>query len=172
MTGAELARLLHAKRTGKGKWQASCPAHGRDRHPSLSITEGRKWVLLKCWSHDCTAKSICEAIGIRVTDLAYDAPRHPGSLDMKRLEAQRKEELRKEAAYRAKRRRLIDQANFWREEVKRLGKQLAESPESDTIAAKFHWALDRQRKAQEVIRPYFHRAFVGDHDLLQLQYRT
>ena len=165
MTGAELARLLHAKRTGKRKWTASCPAHGRDRHPSLSITEGKRAVLVKCWSHDCTPKAICDALGIRLEDLFYESRRTMTARDLRRLEAQRKEELRKEAAYRAKRRRLIDQANFWREEVRRLGKLLAESPESDKIAAKFQWALDRRRKAQEAIRPYFHVGFVGDADL-------
>ena len=122
-------------------------------------------MLLKCWSHDCTAKSICDAIGIRVTDLAYDAPRHPDSSDLKRLEAQRKADESRESAEKAKKRRLIEQANYWRAEVQRLGKLLAEQPDSDKIARQFHWAVDRQRTAQVAIRPYFHVGFIGDADL-------
>ena len=164
MTALEVARLLHARKTSKGKWQASCPAHGRDKHPSLSITEGKSAVLLKCWSHDCTPKSICEALGLTVSDLFYESrPRAPAHL--KRMEAQRKADERKEVAEKAKKRRLIEQANYWRAEVQRLGKLLAEQPDSDKIARQFHWAVDRQRTAQAAIRPYFHKAFIGDADL-------
>ena len=164
MTASELARLLHARRIGKGKWQAACPAHGRDRHPSLSITEGKSAVLLKCWSHDCTPKSICDALGLKVGDLFYER-RSWSPEAVKRIEAQRKEEERRGRAEKLRKRRLIDQAVYWRAEVERLGKMLYEDPSSDKIARQFHWVVDRRRSAQAAIRPFFHRAFVGDADL-------
>ena len=164
MTASELALLLHARRIGKGKWQATCPAHGRDRHPSLYITEGKRAVLLKCWSHDCTPKSICDALGLKLGDLFYEK-RSWSPEAVKKLEANRKEEERMEAAQKVKKRRSIDQAIYWKNEVERLGKLLMEDPSSDRIARQFHWAVDRRRTAQAAIRPYFHVAFVGDADL-------
>lgn len=71
MKAYELASLLHARRTGKGKWTAKCPAHP-DRNPSLSISAGRSGVLLKCFSAGCTLREICDAIGVPVASLFYD----------------------------------------------------------------------------------------------------
>jgi hypothetical protein len=69
MTASELARLLRARRAGKGKWTAKCPAHD-DRTPSLSIAEGRRVpVLLRCMSHGCDTLAILEAMGLRWGDL-------------------------------------------------------------------------------------------------------
>ena len=64
MTASELASALHARRTGKGKWVALCPAHG-DHTPSLHIAEGRKRpIVLRCMSQGCSTKAILEAIGL------------------------------------------------------------------------------------------------------------
>lgn len=164
MTASELARLLHARRTGRGKWLARCPSHGRDRHPSLSITEGKSAVLLKCWSHDCTPKSICDALGIRVGDLFYER-RSWSPEAVKRIEAQREEEARREKAEKVKIRNLIAQARYWRCEVEKRAKLLMSHPEDGKMGSQFHWAIDRQRSAQQAIRPYFHPVFVEDADL-------
>lgn len=51
---------------------ALCPAHP-DQHPSLSIGEGYRGLLIKCWS-GCTIAEICRAIGITPQALFYDAP--------------------------------------------------------------------------------------------------
>ncbi len=37
MTADAFAGLLQARRVGRDRWQARCPAHD-DRHPSLAIT--------------------------------------------------------------------------------------------------------------------------------------
>jgi len=71
MTITELLPLLdsvHAR--GPYRWSAKCPAHA-DRSPSLSITEGDKGILLKCWA-ECTLDEICTVLGIQPKDLFYD----------------------------------------------------------------------------------------------------
>lgn len=64
--------LLHAKRVGRGKWQAFCPAHetnGKHR-PSLSIGEGRKSpIVFKCMSQGCSQDSILAAMGLTWKDV-------------------------------------------------------------------------------------------------------
>jgi len=76
VTAAEFAGLLQAKRVGKGKWVAACPAHegdGRKHKPSLSIAEGRKTpVVFKCMSQGCSQKSILEAMGLTWRDVLGD----------------------------------------------------------------------------------------------------
>ena len=72
MTTAELAQILHARRLGPGKWIAKCPAH-RDRSPSLAIREGKKAVLLRCWS-GCATEDVLKAIGLKMSDLFPNKP--------------------------------------------------------------------------------------------------
>ena len=58
-----LERVQKYKRTGEGKWIATCPAHN-DLSPSLSVSETPEGkVLLKCWS-GCGALDIITAIGL------------------------------------------------------------------------------------------------------------
>lgn len=64
-----LDRLSHVRKTGKG-WQARCPAHD-DKGPSLSITEGRKGILMHCHAL-CSITDVCAAIGLHPKDLFYD----------------------------------------------------------------------------------------------------
>ena len=45
-----------------------CPVHG-DRKASLSVVETNDRILMKCLSHDCSTEAICDAIGIKVTEL-------------------------------------------------------------------------------------------------------
>lgn len=72
MTTPELlSRLDQARARGTGKWAARCPAHA-DNSPSLSITEGERGILVKCWA-GCTLDEITAALGIRVADLFADA---------------------------------------------------------------------------------------------------
>lgn len=74
MTAAELAALLRAKKRGKGKWVAKCPAHA-DRRPSLSIAEGRRVpVVLRCQSQGCDTREILAALGLSWGDLFHGAP--------------------------------------------------------------------------------------------------
>ena len=68
MTASALASLLSARRSGRDRWVARCPAHD-DRHPSLAIAQGNNAVLLKCWSRGCNIEAICAALSISVRDL-------------------------------------------------------------------------------------------------------
>ncbi len=64
-----LPRLEKARRSGRG-FTALCPAHS-DGHPSLSIREGDRGILIRCWA-GCSIESVCRALGIRPRDLFYD----------------------------------------------------------------------------------------------------
>lgn len=63
-----LDRLDRVRATSRG-WSACCPAHP-DRTPSLSVTEGDRGVLVKCWA-GCTVDEIADAMGLGVADLFY-----------------------------------------------------------------------------------------------------
>ncbi len=66
---AVLSRLSHVRAHGTGKWLARCPGHN-DKNPSLSIAEGERGLLVKCWA-GCTLHEITAAIGIHVADLFF-----------------------------------------------------------------------------------------------------
>lgn len=66
-----LSRLDAVRPTGDG-WRARCPAH-EDRTPSLSIHEGTRGVLLRCFA-ECALTDICKALHLSPADLFYDAP--------------------------------------------------------------------------------------------------
>ena len=65
-----LDRLTGVRKSGSG-WIAKCPAHP-DKSPSLSIREGERGVILKCWI-GCTFPAIVDALGLRQSDLFYGA---------------------------------------------------------------------------------------------------
>jgi len=69
---ALLDRLDAVRARGHGRWSARCPSHP-DRTPSLSVTEGEKGILVKCWA-GCTLEQIVEALGLNIHDLFYDRP--------------------------------------------------------------------------------------------------
>lgn len=79
MTIADLLDRLDCVRPrGTGRWSARCAAHV-DRSPSLSVTEGQRGILLRCWA-GCTLDEICAALGIRPKDLFYDRRPDPAAL--------------------------------------------------------------------------------------------
>lgn len=89
MTLADLLPRLDAVRArGNGRWSARCPAHA-DRTPSLSISEGERGLLLKCFA-GCSLDEICAALVLRVADLYYDRRPDPAAL----AEARRRREAR------------------------------------------------------------------------------
>lgn len=64
-----LSRLQGVKEIGKRRWRARCPAHD-DEHPSLDIRESDDGtLLLQCRSQNCSAESICKAVGFGLRDL-------------------------------------------------------------------------------------------------------
>jgi hypothetical protein len=70
-----LLRLEAVRKVWRG-WQARCPAHHPDRHPSLSICEGDKGLLVRCWA-GCELSAIVAALGLTVADLFYDSGLSP-----------------------------------------------------------------------------------------------
>jgi hypothetical protein len=67
-----LSRLDGVRSRGTGKWVARCIAH-QDNNPSLSVSEGERGLLLKCWA-GCALDDITAALGIEIKDLFFDAP--------------------------------------------------------------------------------------------------
>lgn len=64
-----LPLLSNTKSTGDHTYRACCPAHD-DEHPSLDIKIGDDGtLLLQCRSRQCTAESICVAVGLTQADL-------------------------------------------------------------------------------------------------------
>jgi len=73
-----LSRLEAVTPAGNGRWKARCPAHD-DRNPSLSITAGDDGTaLVRCWA-GCTTESVCESIGLTLSDLFPDRAAGGGS---------------------------------------------------------------------------------------------
>jgi hypothetical protein len=65
-----LSRLESVRPTSRG-WISRCPAHA-DKTPSLSISEGERGLLLRCWA-GCTINEIAAVLGLTVQDLFYDS---------------------------------------------------------------------------------------------------
>ena len=65
-----LDRLEGVRKSGAG-WIAKCPAH-EDRSPSLSVKEGQRGVMLRCFA-GCSFAAITEALGLRQSDLFYES---------------------------------------------------------------------------------------------------
>ena len=66
-----LQRLEGVRPRGAGRWVSRCPSHN-DHTPSLSVSEGDRGLLIRCWA-GCELSAICEAIGVKPKDLFYDA---------------------------------------------------------------------------------------------------
>jgi hypothetical protein len=81
-----LQRLDRVSRKPRG-FMARCPAH-QDIHPSLSVAEGDRGILLRCWA-GCSLADICAAVGIQQRDLFYDA--RPDPVAMRQRYRQRRE---------------------------------------------------------------------------------
>lgn len=65
---ALLSRMSKVRRRGNNKWMVSCPCH-EDKHPSLSIKDQDGVILMHCFSQQCSAADICNAIGIDIQEL-------------------------------------------------------------------------------------------------------
>ena len=96
----------NAKATGPEKWLAHCGAHGSKRHRDLSIRETNDRILLHCFA-GCPLENICVALGIRSSDLFFDAlDRDP---QRRRIVLQQRDRTRlKAAAVRQRRGRRTD----------------------------------------------------------------
>lgn len=80
---AVLNKLKNVKHQRGRKWVASCPAHN-DRLPSLTVTEGKKGLLLYCWA-GCATKEVCGVLEIPMQSLFFDAAEDSSNQDAERL---------------------------------------------------------------------------------------
>ena len=62
-----LARLSHPSRSGSG-YVAFCPAHPDVNKKSLSVSQGDKCILVKCFA-GCSVEKIVDAMGLGMKDL-------------------------------------------------------------------------------------------------------
>lgn len=105
MTAAELVGSLESVRArGPNKWSAKCPAHA-DKSPSLTIAEGDKGLLVKCWA-GCSLDEVTRALGLTVSDLFFNAL--SADLDERRTAARQRARRKATelAAYEAEGRRM------------------------------------------------------------------
>jgi hypothetical protein len=73
-----LSRLQHVKRTGPGKWSASCPTR-EDKSPSLAVRELDDGTLLLHDFGGDSVEAIVGAIGLGLSDLFPPRPTTPGA---------------------------------------------------------------------------------------------
>jgi hypothetical protein len=66
-----LAQLDGVQPRGSDRWSARCPSH-EDKSPSLSIGEGDRGILLRCFA-GCTVEEVCRSLGLDVHVLFFDA---------------------------------------------------------------------------------------------------
>lgn len=100
MTATELLLLLDGVRPRRsGKWLSRCPAH-RDNTPSLTIAEGERGLLLKCWA-GCTVDEITGALHLSVKDLFFDSTSSNPHQHRQAMEARRQARAQEQAAYHA-----------------------------------------------------------------------
>lgn len=91
-----LSRLERVHKSGRG-YIARCPSHSPDHHPSLSISEGDRGLLVRCWA-GCELAAICEALGIKQNDLFYDSTGPVDRDAIRRRQAMRRAERSKTRA--------------------------------------------------------------------------
>ena len=100
MTATELLPLLDGVRPrGSSKWLSRCPAH-QDKSPSLTIAEGDRGLLLKCWA-GCTLEEITGSLKVSVKDLFFDTLETDSDQRRHAMEQRRQAKAREQAAYHA-----------------------------------------------------------------------
>ena len=133
MTAPELLTRLDGVRSrGTGKWSARCPGH-EDKSPSLSITEGDKGLLLKCWA-GCELTAITRKLGVEIKDLFYDGLSDP---------RQRREVLQRRAKEQAAQ-RAEDKAMGRKADLLKQAEYLVQSARGMTIDAWTPAQLDKR----------------------------
>ncbi len=149
MTAADFAALVHAQRTGVGRWKACCPAH-KDHSPSLSIREGdRGGVLLKCFA-GCALDSILAALKLAKRDLFAGPPPSPAQIAA--VQAAREAHQQAARAERKARLDVLDRVEKLQAVVSALGAKLVRFPDDDAQGAELtrllHAASDQLHAAE------------------------
>ena len=143
-----LSRLEGVRSRGAGKWSARCPGH-EDKSPSLSITEGDKGLLLKCWA-GCELTAITGKLGLEIKNLFYDGLPDP---------RQRREVLQRRAKEQAAQ-RAADKARGRKADLLKHAEYLVQSARGITIdawtPAQLDKRLNRLADAYEVLREERH----------------
>lgn len=140
----QLAEMLGARPAGRRRWQAKCPSHD-DRRPSLSIAQGERGVLLRCWA-GCRTEQVMAAIPLPMSALFEDAKLSPSSrAEVIRLRQER--DAATNAAHHAEceRNRELLRLERLRDA---LGGKLARSPDDLEIGTLFHRTCDALREAE------------------------
>ena len=100
MTASQLLPNLDAVRArGPGKWSARCPSHA-DQSPSLTIAEGERGLLLKCWA-GCSLQEITGALQVTVKDLFFDTLGADSDERRQAIEQRKRAKIEEQAVYRA-----------------------------------------------------------------------
>ena len=89
--------LRNVRRTSRG-WVGSCPGH-EDKTPSLSIREGERGLLVKCWA-GCTIEQICRALNLQIGDLFFDRRIDPEDKRKRDQELRKRDRQRVQATLR------------------------------------------------------------------------
>lgn len=69
MQADELARLLHARRSGKGRWRSKCPIH-RSKGLTLAIYADPARASITCYA-GCSSDDILAKLGLSWRDTLY-----------------------------------------------------------------------------------------------------
>jgi hypothetical protein len=144
MTVQAIADKFNARRAGRGRFMARCPAHD-DSSPSLSIREGRNGrVLVRCFA-GCALDTVLDAAGLRMANLFAGPPPSP---EQRRTAQQLRAE--KEVQESRQRRRRIALMKGYRACDRRMDEiavlLLADTPQdAEALAQEFHEALEFQR---------------------------
>lgn len=150
MTTESLADTLKARRTGRLKWLARCPAH-EDRSPSLSITEGRDGrVLVHCFA-GCKPEAVLKAVGLTFADLKPTSTPLSSS-ERAQLAREREQHEAAEQEGKQKERVTIDRIRRLEAIEEALMDKLVCMPigeETNAVARLYHHALDLRRKTEE-----------------------
>jgi hypothetical protein len=151
MTAEQIAEHLDAKRAGRSRWMAKCPAHA-DRLPSLSIgtgSDGR--TLLNCHA-GCSVDSILNVSGLSRRDLFAGPPLSKKQIDelaVKREAAEEKAQT-ENTMIRSVQRLAMGQMEQIDMAVSYLAGQLMVHPDDDSMAQAFDQVLQEFRRVESI----------------------
>jgi len=157
MTPDEVAQYLHARRAGRNKWMARCPAHG-DRSPSLSIRAGRDGrTVIHCFA-GCSPEAIVAEVGLTMACLFGASVATPSQVNQAAREHTRR--MAEAEDRRRERGQLIDQVRRLSKIADALGEKLARAaenaPGADSLTKLFHATLERLREIEEEVEVLNH----------------
>jgi hypothetical protein len=156
MTADAFAVLVHAQRTGTGRWKARCPAHN-DQSPSLSIREGDDGRVLMLCRAGCSLDSILTALKLGKRDLFAGPP--PSAQQTAVLVAAKDARLEAAKAERKTRLAALDRVEKLQAVVNALGAKLARLPDgcarSADLTRLFHAASELLHKATTEADKYY-----------------